>query len=93
MMRNTQLDMDDRAQSIGIARFFLSLVVGAFVTWIVWEITSPLLDKADQTAEHPDAVEGVTWLSTAVDYLPIMFLGIAFFGLIALSVFQREMLR
>lgn len=85
--------MDNRAQSIGIARFFLSLVAGAFVVWIVFEVTSPLLDRARETGSDERTVEATGWLTTGIDYLPLLFLLVAFFGLIALSIFQRERLR
>lgn len=87
------IGMDNRAQSIGIAQFFLSLCVGAFVFWIVASITAPMFDYSYASTADPDALEATGWLETGVDYLPVIYLGIAFFGLIALSIFQREMLR
>ena len=85
--------MDERAQSIGIARFFLSLCVGAFVVWIVTSLTDPMFEYGYESTNDPDALAATGWLETGVGYLPVIFLGIAFFGLIALSIFQREMLR
>lgn len=86
--------MDDRAQSIGIARFFLALVVGAFVFWIVSTVASPLLTEARATsADGSEGAQATEWIATAIDYFPMAVLFIAFFGLIALSIFQREMLR
>jgi len=85
--------IDDRAQSIGILRMFLSLAVGAFVVIIVREVGSPLLTKASEHGTDSTSAQGTAWLQEAVNYLPILFLGIAFFGLIAYSVFRREVIR
>lgn len=82
----------DRASSIGIIRFFLSLIVGAVVTWIVWEVANPILDGARESTTSPEAAQGTEWFQLLVDNLPITFLMIAFFGLIALATFQRQVL-
>jgi len=85
--------MDDRGQSMGIARLFLSLLVGAVLFWIVKEVTTPLFAHIEgQTAQGSKAAEGTTYLQQGVDFLPIAFLLIAFFGLIAYSVFAREVI-
>jgi len=85
--------MDDRAQSMGIARAFLSLLVGAVLFWIVKEVTSPLFEHVNgQTTPGSKAAEGTTYLQQGVDFLPIAFLMIVFFGLIAYSVFAREVI-
>lgn len=89
----TTILSDDRAQSIGIARLFLSLTVGAFVIGIVWQITTPLLDHARDSGSDEVATQGTMWMQAGIDHLPIIFLFIAVFGLVALSVFQREVLR
>jgi len=85
--------MDNRAQSIGISRFILSLVVGAFVTWIVWLVTDPILSYAGNTTSNSQANQATTWFQDLTGYLPIAFLLIGFFGVIVLAIFQREVLR
>ena len=86
--------MDDRAQAIGIARLVLALAVGAVVYWIVDLVTDPLFSHVDGKTE-PGSVgaTGTSYLMEGVAYLPIAFLGISFFGLIAYSVYQREVIR
>jgi len=85
--------MDTRAQSVGLARFILSLIVGAPVIWIVWQITDPILTGASNATNSTQANEATTWLNQGIDWLPILFLLIAFFGVIVLSIYQRELLR
>lgn len=85
--------MDDRAQAIGILRMFLALVVGAFVVIIVQEVGNPLLDKAAEQGTDSTSAQGTTWLQEGVTYMPVLFLMIAFFGLIAYSVYRREVIR
>jgi hypothetical protein len=84
--------MHNRAQ-IGLVRFFLSLGVGAIVVWIVTEIGSPILSGAENATTNGTANQATGWFQTGADYLPVIFLFIAFFGVIALAVFQREVLR
>lgn len=81
--------MDNRAQSIGIIHFFVSLGVGAIVLWIVQKIGSPILSGAETATTNGTANQATNWLQTGVDYLPMIFLFIAFFGITALAVFQR----
>jgi len=84
---------DRRAQPIGIARLFLGLGAGAVVFWIVSAVTSPILDMAGEQGSGSVASNGTAWLGTGVGMLPIAFLMISFFGLIAYAVFTREVLR
>ena len=58
--------------------------------FIVMQITEPLLETVGPYTEGTEAESGTVWLSFAVDYLPIVILGIAFFGFIAYSVFIRR---
>ena len=85
--------MDNRAQAIGIFRMFLGLIVGAVVTWLVSLVADPILTKAGESGTDATSAQGTAWLQTGMDYLPILFLMIAFFGLIAYSVFRREVVR
>lgn len=85
--------MDNRAQSVGLARFILSIIVGAPVVWIVWKVTDPILTGARGATNSSQANEATTWIGQGIDWLPILFLLIAFFGVIVLSIYQRELLR
>lgn len=78
------------ADSIGILRFFLSLGVGAVMVFIAQQITEPILSKATPYTSGNAAETGTEWLGIGVEYLPVAFLGIAFFGFIAYSVFVRR---
>jgi len=83
--------MDNRAQSVGISKFFLSLLVATILAWIVQIIADPILDGAPTNSAK--ATQSVVWMQAAVDNLFLVFLVIAVFGLIALSVYQREVIR
>lgn len=82
-----------RAQSIGTVRYFLALVVGAFGFWLVSLIADPMLSGARDTTNSTTAHQGSNWLEAGVNFLPIAFLLIGFFGIVALAIFQRERLR
>lgn len=84
---------DTRAQSVGLARFILSLIAGAPVVWIVWEVTSKILPGAKDATNNTKANEATTWIQQAIDYMPLWFLLVAFFGVIILAIYQREVLR
>lgn len=84
---------NQRASSIGISRLFLSVGVGAIMYYIVDTVTSPIFARASETNTAGSAgAQGTQYLGTGVDFLPIAFAFIAFFGLIAYSVFTREVL-
>jgi len=84
---------DTRAQSVGLARFILSLIAGAPVIWIVWEVTSKILPGAKASTDHEKANQATTWIQQGIDYMPLWFLLTAFFGVIVLAIYQRELLR
>jgi hypothetical protein len=85
--------MGDRAQSIGLARFVLCLIVGAFVVWIVRSLSTRILPGAKTATNSTKANQATTWLQQGVDWLPIALLLIAFFGIVVLAIYQREVLR
>ena len=85
--------MDTRAQgAINISRALLALVGGGIIIWIVNEVTSPLLDHANQAGSDPVATTGTNYLTIGVNQLPLLFLMITFFGTIAYAVYSREVL-
>lgn len=86
--------MDNRAQgSIGIARLFLSLGVGAFVIWMVSTFADNLLPGARSAGSSQYATQGTDWLASGVVLIPIFIVLIVLFGTIVLAVYQRELVR
>jgi len=85
--------MNDRAQSIGIARYFLAFIVGAIVYWIADLVSSPILDGAYNATQNETARQATQWFEQSVSYMPLAMALISFLGMIALSVFYREALR
>lgn len=85
--------MDDRAQSVGLARFVLSLIAAVPIVWIVWESTSRILPGAKAGTNHSKANQATVWIQDGIDWLPMAFLLVAFFGIIILAIYQREVLR
>jgi len=69
-----------------------SLFGGAIVLWVVYEFAGVLLVDAKERA--PGGSGGVTandWLNTGLDtMLPLLFLGLVFFGLIASAILSRR---
>lgn len=68
------------------------LVAGAIVLWIVYEFAGVLLTDAAERA--PGGYGGAVandWLSTGLDtVLPLVFLMLVFFGLVATAVKSRR---
>jgi len=88
--------MGDRAQSIGIARLFLSLGVGAIMIWIIGKVTSPILTEASEDAPAGSVyVDGNEYVTQAVqpETLVVAVLVVSVFGLVAYSVFSRGLAR
>lgn len=83
---------DTRAQSVGFVRLFASLLVALVLAWIVDTVTSPILTRAAAVGETPQATEATGWLQAGVGSLFLWFLIIAVFGIVALSVYQRQVI-
>lgn len=81
-------------QALGFIKLVASLGGGAIMVWVVWQVGYPLLDDAKAAA--PGGYGGLIandWIRTGMEVLPILFLALAFFGFIALAVYQREVVR
>jgi hypothetical protein len=81
--------MTDTRGQIGLVRFFAALVVGAFLSYFVLQVTDPILERASSESAGTAAAPATQWLSTGGDYLVVIFLVISFFGMIALALYQR----
>jgi len=82
----------NRAQSIGIARLFLALGAGFVVIMIVNEVTSPLFKHSKESGSGQVATNGTTLMQQAVNNLPLVFLVISVFGVVAVAVFRRRVM-
>jgi len=82
--------MNERAQSIGISRYILALVVGAVLIWIVKLVTDPILSGARASTNNTKANQATTWFGQLVDFLPVAFVLISTTGIIIYAVFIRE---
>jgi len=85
--------MDNRAQSIGLARFLLSLIVAAPLTWILWQVSDRILPEAKNATSNGTANQATVWIQDGVQWFPVALLLISFFGVIVLAIYQRELLR
>lgn len=81
---------DTRAQSIGIVRFFATLIIGAPLAYFAYRITEPILSRAETQAAGTQAAQTSQWLSTFGTYIVFIFLVVSFFGLVVLSLYQRR---
>lgn len=81
---------DTRAQAVGYGNFFLALLVGAVMVWIVTAITDPIMSTARDHGSDPVATQSTTWISDFLAMWPVMIVIIAFFSLIVLAVFLRQ---
>jgi hypothetical protein len=85
--------MRDRAQSVGLARFILAYIGGAPVLWILLLVSGKILPGAREATNSSQANQATTWIDQGIQFFPIWYLLVGFFGLIVLSIFQRELLR
>lgn len=83
--------MDNRGQATGIANFFLALIVGGVVSWLVATVTHPLFQHLDYDSLGGNAAYAGTILQDYVAYFATIYLFCAFFSLIVLAVYQRGM--
>ncbi len=84
---------DTRGQPVGILRFFATLLLGAPLAYFALQVTDPILSRAGESAAGTDAAMTATWLGEFGTYLVVVFVGISFFGLVVLSLYQREVAR
>jgi len=89
------LSADHRGQATGIGNFILALAVGSVLTMILWTVTDPLFNNAAIQPAADDSVGATAngWFESFVSNFPVFVLFAAFFSLLALAVFQREVLR
>jgi len=82
--------MDNRADAQGIARLFLGLGVAVVIIWVVNLVTDPMFDYLGRQPPDATGAQGTQWLQAGIDFLPLFFLLVSFFGLVAYSVFKRQ---
>lgn len=82
--------MDDRAQAIGIARFFLALAVGAVLYYVVDRVTNPVLDQSANATGNATANQATGWLRDSIGLMPTLILVLGFLGIVVLAIYQRE---
>lgn len=80
--------MDNRGQSIGILRLFLSLGAAAIVYWIMDTVTEPIFTMTAEASNSAKADAATGWFEWVVANSPIFFAVVCFFGLVVLSVYQ-----
>jgi len=85
--------VNKRAQSIGIARFFLGLLVAAVLWWIMQDITEPITDYAANTTSNATANQGTTWIVQGIQWWPVFAMLVSVMGLIVYSIYVREVQR
>lgn len=84
---------DTRADAVGILRFFAALALGAPLAFFALKVTDPILERSEAAAAGTDAANTSMWLGAFGEYLVVIFLLISFFGLVALSLYQRRVVQ
>jgi hypothetical protein len=88
------LRTDERGQSIGLSRFFMSVfLVGSILYFITSQVGKPMLKGAQNATTNATMNQGSTMLLDVVNLMPLIMLFVGFTGMIVLAVYQREVLR
>jgi len=83
--------MNERAQSIGLARVFLYFGVGALVIGLLYnEFGAEILANSQEAATNGTASQAVTWSQQAMGLWPIFVLLTGFLAVVVLAIYQRE---
>lgn len=82
--------MDNRAQSIGLARTFLALAVFAILNFIILKVTTPILDHSANATSNATANQATEWFRQGIGLLPAFVLVLAFFSVVVYAVYVRE---
>jgi hypothetical protein len=83
--------MNERAQSIGLARVFLYFGVGALVIGLLYnEFGAKILQNSQEAATNGTASQAVTWSQQAMNLWPIFVLLTGFLAVVVLAIYQRE---
>lgn len=77
------------ADSVAIMSAILSLGAGAILIILANEMLTPVLSAAEPYTKGHEAAQATTWLQTAQDFLPIVFLLTTLLGLIVVAVYRR----
>jgi len=84
--------MNERAQSIGLARVFLYFGVGALVIGLLYnEFGAKILANSEEAATNGTASQAVTWSQQAMNLWPIFVLITGFLAVVVLAIYQREL--
>lgn len=75
--------------SIGLLAFFLALIGGAIVIWIVRLAGNPVLNKAANATASPAANATTDNFELVLTYLPAVFMFIGIFGIVIHAVYLR----
>lgn len=89
----TGLVDDDRGQATGIANFVLAIVIGAIMTWIIEMLLTFLGPMMESEANDPVARTAYDWSTVFLDNTAAIFLFCAVLSLLALSIYQRALIR
>lgn len=89
------MKVDGLGQALEGIKAIASLAGGAVMLWIVYVFGDQFLP--DAASKAPGGYGGIVangWLNTGLDtVLPLAFLGLVFFGLVASAILSREVVR
>jgi len=81
----------DRGQTVAFAEFIVALMAGAVLFWIfVTKVGTELHTRDTAAVSGTTWQNGTDWLWTIGQNLPLIFLGIGVFGLLAYAVYSRR---
>lgn len=77
------------ADSVAIMSTILSLGGGAILIIFSNKILAPILSFAEPYTDGHEAAKATDWLQTGQDFMPILFLLTAMFGVIVVAAYRR----
>lgn len=81
---------DERALAMAIGIFFMSIIVGALIYFIVEPVATPMLDVAEAHTSRQSSAQGQAYIRSALNNAHLISVGFGSLWLIATAVYESK---
>lgn len=82
---------DDRGLAMSIGIFFMTIIIGALLYFIVEPAATPLLDAAEVHTSRQSSAQGQAFVRSAVTNAHLIVTGLGVLQLIATAVYEHRL--